>query len=173
MPPIVIDGEENAKAVYECPADNMFGLERIVIFKYEVVIVFDKMTCDRKSRYGGSLADATNENIHVYVTMDNADGVYNLTNKIEVRDGKYIVTKQCYEARKYDPDKDVTVDYISVNGKSIFIDDGDFYLIGETKHGQESSLNYTQRYDSKAGKWGKVENYVVPVMSTVPNGSED
>ncbi|MBQ1738702.1 MAG: hypothetical protein II108_00515, partial [Clostridiales bacterium] len=41
-PPIVIDGEEKAKAVYTCSPDNMYGLERIVIFKYEVVIVFDK-----------------------------------------------------------------------------------------------------------------------------------
>lgn len=97
-PPITIEGEENAKAVYACSPNNMFGLERIVIFQTEVVVVFDMVKCDMNG-YGGSLSKATNENIDVYVSMDNADGIWNISNKIETRDGKYIVTKHCYEAR--------------------------------------------------------------------------
>lgn len=50
-PPITIEGEENAKAVYTCSPDNMFGLERIVIFQTETVVVFDMQKCDLKG-YG-------------------------------------------------------------------------------------------------------------------------
>ena len=170
-PPIVIDGEEKAKAVYTCSPDNMYGLERIVIFKYEVVIVFDKAVCEKNSRYGGSLRNVKDDRLRVYVTMDNADGIVNAGNKIEERDGKYIVTKMCYEDRKCDPDKDVTIESISVNNKAVFINGGDFYLIAGKPI--EGSTKYTQEYDSQKGTWGEIGSYVVPRMETVPNGTAD
>ena len=171
-PPITIDGEENAQAVYACSPDNMFGLERIVIFQTEVVVVFDMAKCDMNG-YGGSLSKATNENIDVYVSMDNADGIWNISNKIETREGKYIVTKHCYEARKYDPDKDVTVESITVNGKSVFINDGSFHLIYMKNVDDDSYETYSQIYDSENGTWGKIEHSVDPVPSTIPNGTLD
>lgn len=171
-PPITIDGEENAKAVYACSPNNMFGLERIVIFETEVVVVFDMVKCDMNG-YGGSLSKATNENIDVYVSMDNADGIWNISNKIETRDGKYIVTKHCYEARKYDPDKDVTVESISVNGKSVFINDGSFHLIYMKNIDDDSYETYSQIYDSANGTWGKIEHSIDPVPGTIPNGTLD
>lgn len=171
-PPITIEGEENAKAVYTCSPDNMFGLERIVIFQTEVVVVFDMVKCDMNG-YGGSLSKATDESINVYVTMDNADGIWNISNKIETRDGKYIVTKHCYEARKYDPDKDVTVESISVNGKSVFINDGSFHLIYMKNIDDDSYETYSQIYDSANGTWGKIEHSVDPVPGTIPNGTLD
>lgn len=171
-PPITIEGEENAKAVYACSPNNMFGLERIVIFQNEVVVVFDMVKCDING-YGGSLSKATNENIDVYVSMDNADGIWNISNKIETRDGKYIVTKHCYEARKYDPDKDVTVESISVNGKSVFINDGSFHLIYMKNIDDDSYETYSQIYDSANGTWGKIEHSVDPVPGTIPNSTLD
>lgn len=171
-PPITIEGEENAKAVYACSPNNMFGLERIVIFQTEVVVVFDMVKCDMNG-YGGSLSKATNENIDVYVSMDNADGIWNISNKIETRDGKYIVTKHCYEARKYDPDKDVTVESISVNGKSVFINDGSFHLIYMKNIDDDSYETYSQIYDSANETWGKIEHSVDPVPEIVPNGTLD
>lgn len=171
-PPITIEGEENAKAVYACSPNNMFGLERIVIFQTEVVVVFDMVKCDMNG-YGGSLSKATNENIDVYVSMDNADGIWNISNKIETRDGKYIVTKHCYEARKYDPDKDVTVESISVNGKSVFINDGSFHLIYMKNIDDDSYETYSQIYDSANETWGKIEHSVDPVPGTIPNGTLD
>ena len=171
-PPITIEGEENAKAVYTCSPDNMFGLERIVIFQTETVVVFDMQKCDLKG-YGGSLSDVTVENLKVHVSMDNADGIWNISNKIETREGKYIVTKHCYEARKYDPDKDVTVESISVNGKSVFINDGSFHLIYMKNIDDDSYETYSQIYDSANGTWGKIEHSVDPVPSTIPNGTLD
>ena len=171
-PPITIEGEENAKAVYTCSPDNMFGLERIVIFQTEVVVVFDMAKCDMNG-YGGSLSKATNENIDVYVSMDNADGIWNISNKIETRDGKYIVTKHCYEARKYDPDKDVTVESITVNGKTVFINDGSFHLIYMKNIDDDSYETYSQIYDSANGTWGKIEHSVDHVPGTIPNGTLD
>lgn len=171
-PPITIEGEENAKAVYTCSPDNMFGLERIVIFQTETVVVFDMQKCDLKG-YGGSLSDVTVENLKVHVSMDNADGIWNISSKIEVRDGKYIVTNHSYEDRKYDPDKDVTLESITVNGKTVFINDGSFYLIYTRNSDGGKMETYTQKYDSAKGTWGKIEHSVNAVPEIVPNGTLD
>ena len=171
-PPITIEGEENAKAVYTCSPDNMFGLERIVIFQTETVVVFDMQKCDLKG-YGGSLSDVTVENLKVHVSMDNADGIWNISSKIEVRDGKYIVTNHSYEARKYDPDKDVTLESITVNGKTVFINDGSFYLIYTRNSDGGKMKTYTQKYDPVKGTWGKIEHSVNDVPATVLNSTLD
>ena len=48
---IKAENEENAKAVYYCPSDNMFGLERVVTFERSVVLIFDKNISDKNRRY--------------------------------------------------------------------------------------------------------------------------
>ena len=171
-PPITIEGEENAKAVYTCSPDNMFGLERIVIFQTETVVVFDMQKCDLKG-YGGSLSDVTVENLKVHVSMDNADGIWNISSKIEVRDGKYIVTNHSYEDRRYDPDKDVTLESITVNGKTVFINDGSFYLIYTRNSDGGKMKTYTQKYDPVKGTWGKIEHSVNDVPATELNSTLD
>ncbi len=48
------DGEEQAVRTYTCPAGNMFGLEKAVVFEDRVIAVFDKKISD-DSKYGSMI----------------------------------------------------------------------------------------------------------------------
>ena len=45
-----VENEDKALKVYTCPSDNMYGLEKIVVFEDGITMVFDKRMCD-KSEY--------------------------------------------------------------------------------------------------------------------------
>ena len=42
-----VKNEGKAEKVYTCPSDNMYGLEKIVVFEDGITMVFDKRICDK------------------------------------------------------------------------------------------------------------------------------
>ena len=147
------ENEENAKAVYSCPSDNMFGLERVVTFERSVVLVFDKNISDKNRRYGGSLEGITDKDFNVYISLNNAGAIEHKSGSIEVRDGKYVVTKNFREYEIHDPDKDVTIESVRVGSKSVFINEGRLHLIYMRRPDDKTVEFYEQVYDPSTGTW--------------------
>lgn len=169
-PPIVIEGEDAAGAVYECPKDNMFGLEKVVLFEKCAVVVFDKTVCDKQRKYGGILIAGDDNTVKTRCSLHNVSAFANF-GTMEERDGKYIVTAgvKYSDADLYDPEEDVIIESVSVGQKSIYIEDGSFYLIYLDTSKDEEMTFYTQEYDPVSGEWGDIEISTAPYDEAVPD----
>ena len=116
--------EKNARKVYSCPKNNMFGLEKVVVFEDRVVVVLDKSTCD--SGCGGLSVQYHYEHSPSSVTVSNATmpvSAVDWDNSIQTVKGRYIVTTKfdISSIQKKDQDKDITVTGINIQGKNIKI----------------------------------------------------
>ena len=169
-PPIMIEGEEDARAVYGCPNNNMFGLEKVVLFDKSAVIVFDKTLCDKGRKYGGLLEAGENNTIKTYCSMHNVSAYTNF-GTIEERDGRYVVTAgvKYSDADLYDPEEDAFIEGVTVGQKSVYIKDGSFYLIYLENTSDDEMTFYTQEYDPASDTWGDIEISTAPVLDPVPD----
>lgn len=164
-----VDNEDKALHVYSCPVDNLFGLEKVVIFDNSAVAVFDKTTCDRNNtlQYIDTYVDDEEYHYGFNVTVDNYyTGMFvfdspesNMIYKSNIRitNGRYVVTETFNddERRKIDPEKDFYITGLDVARQSIIINDGNFELTYTNINDSGKKSVTTQSYDAAKRKWGK------------------
>ncbi|MBR3341361.1 MAG: hypothetical protein IKG30_07050 [Clostridiales bacterium] len=164
-----VGNEDNALCVYNCPSDNLFGLEKVVIFDDSAVAVFDKKVCDRKNnlQYIDKYIDEEEYHYGFSVTVDNyytgmlvfesADSNRIFKSNVRITDGRYVVTESFTddEQRKIDPEKEFKITGLNVAQRSIAINDGSFELSYTEINDSGKKREITQSYDAAKGKWGK------------------
>ena len=153
-----VDGEEDAIKIYTCPADNMFGLEKVVVFEDRVIAVFDKEISD-DSEYGKLAYNSKTGTLSAGAALSNLSQYRTADNTLDVKDGKYIVT-MCFEydeAYKRDPEMGIDVTGFDVCGRSVSFNDGDLQLY-YTIQGGECFDDYWQDYLKDKGVWGDVQH---------------
>ena len=166
-----VDNEDNALCIYSCPADNSFGLEKVVVFDNSAVAVFDKEICDRKNnlRYIDTYVDDEEYHYGFSVDVDNyytgilvfesseSNRIYK--SSITITDGRYVVTESFNDddQRKKDPEKDFCITGLDVARQSILINDGNFELSYTETDNSGKERVVSQSYDSSKRKWGKEE----------------
>ena len=134
--------ETGAKNVYKCSKDNIFGLKKVVLYEDKAVVVFDKFAGD-DAQFGIDYMDD-------FTATVMADGEWcDVTDKtMQDTLTEYIVTVAFEPAD--------TVEIISVQGRYITINGGDFELSYQ-EWGGECSMEFTQKYDSDDGKWSEMK----------------
>ncbi len=157
-----VDNEKQSIKTYTCPNDNMFGLEKIVVFEKGVVAVFDKEISDG-SEYGGMSYDKDREKYPAWANYKNVSTSRITESRIDVKKNKYVVTMMFDydETDKFDPDESVTITGFTVLDMEVTFNDGDlelFYSAG----GYDCFEDYRQIYSQGSGKWGDIEYELVP-----------
>ena len=147
-----IKNEEQAVKTYTCPADNMFGLEKVAVFEDSMVAVFDK-----ELSY-----DETRTKLPAYANLSNLSTSGTSGSNFEIKNGKTFVTItfKYDEANKLDPDKDIEVTGFSVLGMQVTLNDGDIELYYSVEGG-ECFDDYYQTYSQSSGKWRETEHELV------------
>ena len=134
--------EAGTKSVYKCSKNNIFGLTKVMLYEDKAVVVFDKFAGD-ESQFGIEYMDD-------FTATVMADGEWcDVTDKV-MQDTltEYIVTVSFEQVD--------TVEIISVQGRYITINGGDFEL-SYLEWGGECSNEFIQKYDGDDGKWGKIK----------------
>lgn len=141
---------------YTCSNDNMFGLEKIYVYKDKVVAVFDKEKCDA-SAYGG----IGNETYSFYpkssVCMDNLSQYKTTQYTQELVDDKYVSTIMFeYQTENIvDTNKPIEVTGVDVYGREVDFNKGNIKLLYSFPGGD--CIDETrQNYDQSTGKWDEV-----------------
>ena len=156
-----VEGEYRSVRKYLCPADNMFGFEKAVVFEDGVVAVFDKEISDR-SEYGNMSYDQDREKFPAYADYTNLSLSKISESRVEEKNGKYVVTMKFEydEANKFDPNEDIEVIGFSVLGREVTFNDGDIILYYSIAGG-ECFDDYWQEYSDSTGKWGEIQHETV------------
>ena len=152
-----VKNETDAEKVYKCSSDNMFGLEKVVVFHDGIVLVFDKETSDRSEyvefdevRTDGELYEGAVELLDI-----NGRRLHSRSSFVE-ENGKYVVSAF------YDGDEDDTV----INGMHLFekeveVNDGNLML--QYYEVIPDAFEYERQYfDTASNKWGASEKDLVP-----------
>lgn len=172
--PSLVENEKNAKEVIECPSDNMYGLEKIVVFEDRAVAVFDEKICedfeyDEHNSYPFSLKSYLDVDEPGFrLSVDNMVEIWpdEDESKIELKDGHYVVTiifpnKESY---KEDPDEDFVIVSMTIGGIYIRFDDSSIEL-EYVARGCDIMWYYTQEFNRKTGKWTNVDEDEVGCMT--------
>ena len=163
-----VQNEENAKAIYTCSSDNMYGLEKAVIFEDGMVLVFDKEASDSSKRVKFDKCKKGGGFYGYPVNLYSNGRVLYVESYFEETSGKYVATAFVDTERE---GTDFTLTEMQVFHKNIEINDGNLILsykvYGTVSDGYEL---ITQQYDPESGEWGKLEKEFV---SCGPYESED
>lgn len=144
--------ETGAVNVYKCSKQNIIGLKEVVLYEDKAVVVFDKFAgigAQKGYDYFG-LDDDSIENSGGIRASVMTDGKWCPVTDADLKDtfADYIVTI---------PFEDVDdIETISVQGRYITINDGDFEL-GYLEMGGECSMDYTQKYDAASSEWSEMK----------------
>ena len=144
--------ETKAKSVYNCSGHNILGLKKVVMYEDSAVVVFDKFAgtgAQQGVDYFG-LDDNSIENSGGIRASVKTDGKWCPVTDADLKDTftDYIVTI---------PFEDVDdIETISVQGRQITINDGDFEL-SYMEMGGECSVDYTQKYDAASSEWSEMK----------------
>lgn len=156
-----VENEDKALKVYTCPSDNMYGLEKIVVFEDGITMVFDKRICD-KSEYA---------EFDEFETGDELFGKYmglrgkpyydpHISNSLLVKSGKYVASAFYYSDNEKANCEEMgfVIGGMKIYGKFIDINDGNIILSYEDwETVSDGYLVIKQQYDASTGKWGEVE----------------
>jgi len=144
--------ETKAKSVYKCSGYNILGLKKVVVYEDSAVVVFDKFAgtgAQQGVDYFGLDDNSIGLSDDLRVSV-RTDGVWCAIKDAELKDTftDYIVTI---------PFEDVDdIETISVLGRYITINDGDFEL-SYLEWGGECSVDYTQKYDAASSEWSEMK----------------
>ena len=149
--------ESSAEEIYTCSPDNMFGLEKIVIFKDGIVLVFDKESSDRSDHVKFKDYEENDDMYGMPVQLhDIRHNKPHVRSSFEIKHGKYIASAFYYG------DEDTT--NIVINGMTLYqlvvdVNDGNILLKHEDwENVTDGYLVVTQRYDASSGEWGEIES---------------
>jgi len=153
---IEIKGEDEAWKVYTYPADNMFGLEKIVLFEDYAVAVFDVKKCDNGYVPLGSFD--VEKKYSVSVNLDNLSQYKIEDATLEERNGKYVLTARAFydEANKRDsslPVRSMGLDF--GYGRIWCYEDRTYLQYMNTDNSEVTETSY-QNYYYDSGKWEEI-----------------
>lgn len=153
---VKIDGEDEAWEVYTYPSDNMFGLEKIVLFEDYAVAVFDIKKCDAGYVPLGTLD--MDEKYSVSVGLDNLSQYKNGDTTLEKRKGKYVITARASydEAYKVDSSLPVHASRLYFGYGSIYCYEDRTYLQYMNTDNSEITLISYQEYYWDSGQWNDI-----------------
>ena len=170
----LVENEKNAKEVIECPSDNMFGLEKVVVFEDRAVAVFDEkisedFAYDDNNRYQFSLKSYLGvDDPGFTLVVDNMVEIWpnEDESKIELKDGHYVVTiifpnKESY---KEDPDEDFVILALDIGDFGIWLED-DSIRLHYIARGYDIMWYYDQEFNRKTGKWDHVDEDEIGCMT--------
>jgi|GEM_PF-3094445 hypothetical protein len=170
----LVENEKDAKEVIECPSDNMFGLEKVVVFEDRAVAVFDEKISedfeyDENNRYQFSLKSYLDVDEPGFrLVVDNMKNIWpnEDESKIELKDGHYVVTiifpnKESY---KEDPDEDFVILALDIGDFGIWLED-DSIRLHYIARGYDIMWYYDQVFNRKTGKWAHVDEDEVGCMT--------
>ena len=170
---LIIENEDAAEDVIECTNDNMFGLEKIVVFEDHVVVVLDKKICDDFKYDENDWSAKGNYTLERY--LDEEDPKFKLTvinfapgydkdcsSSIEVKNEKYVVTVSFDndESHKEDPNEDFKIYCVWIGDFDIEFDE-ETVEMEYIARGCDIMFFYTQVYDRSAKTWSRVNENVV------------
>lgn len=153
---IKIKGENEAWKVYTYPSDNMFGLEKIVLFENYAVAVFDVKKCDKG--YVPLESFDVNEKYRVFVHMENLKQSKIEDVSLKKRNGKYLLTAASSydEANKVDSSLPVHTSGLSFGYGSIWCYEDRTYLqYMNTDNSEITEFSY-QEYYWDSGRWEEI-----------------
>ena len=163
---IKIEGEEGPCDIYTYPSNNIFGLEKIVLFDGYAVGVFDVKKSDAGYVPIKELYKAGERRF--IVSLENLKKSKIADGSIEKVKGKYIITARgTYdEADKLDSSLPVRATGMHFGNGTIICDENQTKL-QYTLVDSEYTEIVTQEYSVDTGKWGKVINqsYDEPAMA--------
>lgn len=144
--------ETGADNVYKCSKQNIIGLKEVVLYEDKAVIVFDK--------FAGTGAQ---QGVDYFGLDDNRIGLSDDLRASVRTDGKWCPVTDA-ELKDTFTDYIVTIHFedvddietISVQGRYITINDGDFELC-YMEMGGECSVDYTQKYDAASSEWSEMK----------------
>lgn len=173
---VLVENEKDAKEVIECSSDNMYGLEKIVVFEDRAVAVFDQKICE-SFKYDENNSEEfslkgylgkKNPGFRAYV--ENMVDVYPNEDKssIEVKNGHYVVTvifpnKESY---KEDPNEDFVIWALRIGDMDIEFNEKSIEL-EYVARGYDVMWYYKQNFDRSKGKWDHVDEERVSCETSV------
>lgn len=152
---IKVEGEDGPCDIYTYPKDNMFGLEKIVLFEDHAVAVFDAKTCDEGYVPLKELYEK--KETRFVLLLDNVS-------KSKIEDGSLIKLNDKYvltAAESYD-EADIVDKSISVKAKGLNFGNGKIVCDDDKTHleymlvDSEYTDIATQDYSVDTGKWGEI-----------------
>ena len=150
-----VRNEDKALHVYTCSFDNVFSLEKVVVFEDRVVTVFSKKNAINIRELDYAQVPSSVHLTNLYSSKSNVDK----DNFIKEEFGKLVVTTlfEYDEADKIDPDKDIEIVGVTILGREITFNDGNFRL-SYYELGGECEVDYWQDYDKTNDSWSEVES---------------
>ena len=156
-----VKNEDKAEKVYTCPADNMYGLEKIVVFEDGITMVFDKSICDKSKHTDFDEIEPGDDMFggHVFMYGNNPTRPH-VENSFLVKRGKYVASAFFYSDLEMENCKksnfvligmDIRYKYIDINDGNIILSYEDWETV------TDGYLVIKQQYDASTGKWGEVE----------------
>ena len=171
---LIVEDEDKANYIYTCNKNNLCGLEKILIFDRNVILILDKDIYDSNAfEYGGNLyySGINTYDLSIKIDLNNTySSVYQGNHFIEVRDNKYIIKAyfDYFEKDIINPNDKIYVNYITINNKSIYINDGNLKLTSY-RFIKDDIEEYYQEYNFNKGKWGSIKKeYYKDAMAVAP-----
>ena len=156
-----VKNEDKAEKVYTCPSDNMYGLEKIVVFEDGITMVFNKRICDKSKHNEFDKMEPGDELYGKYMELRGKPYYYpHISNSLLVKSGKYVASAFYYSdnEKAICEEKKFVICGMQIYGKFIDINDGNIILSYEDwKTVTDGHLVIKQQYDASTGKWGEVE----------------
>ena len=151
-----VKNEGKAEKVYTCPADNMFGIEKAVIFEDGITLVFDKKASDKSEHEDFKDAPRSKELYGLPVELhDTHHKKPHVRSSFVEKSGKYVASATFYG----DEDtSDVVINGMTLFGKVVDVNDGNITLSYEDwETATDGHLVIKQQFDASTGQWGEVE----------------
>ena len=166
---IKIEGEDEAWKVYTYPSDNMFGLEKIVLFEDYAVAVFDVKKCD--AGYVPLESLDMDKKYSVTVHMDNLYSYRNGETSLKKRNGKYVLSAgSTYdEAKKIDSSLPEHASGMGFGYGSIWCYEDRTYLQYMNTDNSEITETSYQEYYWDSGRWEEIVDNSFVEQPTIPD----
>jgi len=152
-----VKNEGKAEHVYTCPTDNMFGLEKVVVFSDGMVLVFDKKASDSSDRVDFENCPKSDEYYGTPVAMhDERHSEIHVRSSFVETGGKYVASAFFYSEAD---GEDVVIGGMDLFGKEINVKDGKIVLsYDDFESVTDGYLVISQSFDVSAGEWGEIED---------------
>ena len=161
-----VKNEGKAEKVYTCPSDNMYGLEKIVVFEDGITMVFDKSICD-KSKYAEFDEFETGDELFGKYFQMYGNHYYDIhiSNSFLVKRGKYVASAFYYsdDVKAACEEEGFVLYGLEFDCfKYIEINDGNIILsYQDREHVADGYMLIQQHYYASLGEWGQVSEEII------------
>lgn len=152
-----VKNEGKAEHVYTCPADNMFGLEKAVLFSDGMVLVFDKKASDLSTHVDFENCPKSDEFYGTPVALhDERHSEIHVRSSFVETSGKYVASAFFYSE---EDGEDVVIGGMDLFGNEINVKDGKIVLsYDDFESVTDGYMVISQSFDISAGEWGNVQS---------------